>query len=76
MTQREINESEWRDPANWRGGWIGLYFGRRDSRTFVPKRNPLLGFTVNLARPQGKLVLALLLALPLGVFAWTFFIGH
>jgi uncharacterized membrane protein len=60
MTQQEINETEWRDPANWRGGWLGLYFGKRDARLLVPKRRPGRGWTVNLARREGK---ALLLAL-------------
>lgn len=62
-TQEEVNEAEWRDPTNWRGGWLGLYFGKRDARLLVPKRRPGFGFTVNLARREGK---ALLLGL-LGV---------
>ena len=57
MTQKEINEAEWRDPANWRGGWLGLYFGARDTRILVPKRRPIFGFTVNLARREGKFLL-------------------
>ncbi|MCD6023430.1 MAG: putative rane protein [Fibrobacteria bacterium] len=59
-TQEEVNEAEWRDPASWRGGWLGLYFGKRDARLLVPKRRPGGGWTVNLARREGK---ALLLAL-------------
>ena len=57
MTQKEINEAEWRDPANWRGGWLGLYFGKDDTRILVPKRRPMFGFTVNLARREGKALL-------------------
>jgi uncharacterized membrane protein len=57
MTQEEINEAEWRDPANWRGGWLGFYFGRRDTRILVPKRRPIFGFTVNLGRREGKALL-------------------
>ena len=51
MSQVEIDDAEWQNPANWRAGVF--YFSRRDSRSFVPKRNPALGVTVNFARPAG-----------------------
>jgi uncharacterized membrane protein len=57
MTQKEINEAEWSDPANWRYGWLILYFGKRDTRLLVPKRKPAFGFTVNLGRREGKVLL-------------------
>jgi uncharacterized membrane protein len=47
--QEEIDAEEWANPANWRG-WLGWYRSRRDSRTWVPKRNPGLGWTLNFAR--------------------------
>ena len=51
MRQTEIDDAEWANPANWHAG---LYFSRRDSRSFVPKRgNPMLGATINFARPAG-----------------------
>ena len=52
MTQVEIDGAEWANPDNWYLG--SLYFSRRDSRSFVPKRNcPEAGATINFARPAG-----------------------
>ena len=53
MTQREIDDAEWGNPANWHGGFLGVYYSQRDSRSFVPKRNPIMGVTINFARPGG-----------------------
>ncbi len=51
MDQREINRREWRDPANWTGGLLRRYASERDSRLWVPKSNPVLGWTLNFAHP-------------------------
>jgi uncharacterized membrane protein len=52
-TERSAEEdAEWRNPANWHGGPLGLYFSRRDPRAFVPKRSGI-GATINFARPLG-----------------------
>jgi uncharacterized membrane protein len=56
MTQREMNEAEWRDPANWHGGWLGIYKSERDTRSWVPKRRPVMGWTVNMAHPLGRVI--------------------
>lgn len=66
MSQLELDEAEWQNPTNWRGG--AFYFSRRDSRAFVPKRHSKLGVTVNFARPAGIgfLVGVLLFALVVG----------
>lgn len=55
MTQDEINESEWHKPENWTSGSkiFCVYFSHADSRTFVPKRNPKHGWTLNLAQQSG-----------------------
>ena len=66
MTEAEQDETEWRSPENWHGGPLGLYYSRRDSRAFVPKRNPAFGATINFARPLGVVWLVGLL-----VFAAT-----
>lgn len=50
MTQYEIDEAEWRNPANWHGGF---YFSRQDSRAFVPRRTQALGVTINFANRTG-----------------------
>jgi len=36
------------NPNNWKGIF---YFNKRDSRVLVPKRNPALGWTFNMANP-------------------------
>ena len=54
MTQDETNRAEWQSPDNWAGpDWMALYFSKRDSRTWVPKKLPWTGFTLNLARREG-----------------------
>ena len=59
MTQIEINESEWSNPQNWSGAkWAQLYFSRKDSRLWVPKRNRSMGWTINLGNPSGAVCLA------------------
>ncbi|HMI47588.1 MAG TPA: hypothetical protein VK481_02860 [Gemmatimonadaceae bacterium] len=60
-SQQEINDSEWGNPANWRGGLF--YFSRRDSRVWIPKRVPEMGMTLNLARPLGFAFLVIPLVL-------------
>jgi uncharacterized membrane protein len=66
-TEQDINNAEWHDPRNWHGGWLGLYSSSRDTRMFVPKRQPWMGFTVNFARPSGVLALLLIVAVGLAV---------
>ena len=63
MTQNEINHQEWSDPRNWKGGLLGIYHSRRDTRSIVPKRNPAFGWTLNTARPGGMAIMVLLLGL-------------
>ncbi len=53
MTQNEINDAEWRNPDNWSDRIIGIYFSKRDTRIWVPKRIPAMGWTLNLAHPAG-----------------------
>ncbi len=38
-----------KDPDNWKGIF---YVNRKDSRLFVPKLNPDLGWTINLGIPK------------------------
>lgn len=62
MSQVEIDDAEWQNPDNWYLEF--LYFSRRDSRPFVPKRggSELLGATPNFAHPAGVSLLAGMLA--------------
>jgi uncharacterized membrane protein len=50
--QEQKDQREWEDPANWTLP-VGIYFSKRDSRWVVPKRNPMLGWTFNLATQRG-----------------------
>ena len=68
------NDAEWSDPENWGEGFFGFYFSRRDSRLWVPKRHPGLGWTLNMGHPRAGAVLlgfiltaALLPALSMGI---------
>ena len=57
--QGEVNEQEWDNPENWGGtNWFDLYFSQKDSRVWVPKRIPILGKTLNLAKPASAYWLA------------------
>lgn len=56
MTQEEINSQEWHDESNWsRPLWLGIYFSKKDTRSWVPKIIPKLGWTVNLGNLAGAI---------------------
>ena len=62
-TQQAINQAEWSDPANWSGPKLfGLYSSRADTRAWVPKRTPGLGWTLNLGHGKARAVFAVILA--------------
>lgn len=54
--QRAINDLEWHQDQNW--SWLGRYSSVADSRTWVPKRKPALGWTTNVAHTSGRVWLA------------------
>ncbi len=58
---KETMEKWHNDPSNWKWGFI--YFNKKDKRVLVPKRQMLLGWTVNLASPYSLLVLLATIAL-------------
>lgn len=64
MTQNEVNLNEWQNPENWSDSVLGLYFSKRDTRVWVPKRYPSMGWTLNLAHPGGAWWFVGLLAAP------------
>jgi uncharacterized membrane protein len=72
MTQDDINQSEYSDPANWSAL---TYNSRKDSRIFVPKRRGF-GVTVNFGHKNGKIVFVALLALLLLVFGVAWISGY
>ncbi len=76
MNQQEINEREWNNPANWSKP-LRFYSSRQDSRLWVRKPQPWMGWTLNMAKRTGKilvllfiLLLGLLVAVPLFVIFW------
>ena len=73
-SQEAISDREWADPRNWEG-WLGSYRSEADSRTWVPKRNPRLGWTLNFAHATAWWSLAGLLIVPLGLLLLVFLIS-
>jgi uncharacterized membrane protein len=65
VNQDEVNQAEWKNPDNWRGGWLGIYVAPRDTRDWVPKRIPWMGWTLNFAHGRSWLWLGALLVGPL-----------
>ena len=55
MNQDEINKAEWENSDNWTKGsnLLCVYFSHKDSRTWVPKRIPWMGVTMNLGKVAG-----------------------
>jgi len=49
-SQDRINIAEWGNSENW----SSIYFSKKDSRTFVPKRNPKQGWTINFGSASGS----------------------
>jgi uncharacterized membrane protein len=55
-----------KDLANWRGL---AYFNRKDPRILVPKLNPAMGWSFNMANPYSYLILiAIILMISLFAF--------
>ena len=66
--------AEWKNPNNWTGPkWLSVYFSKQDSRVWVPKQIPGLGWTINLGRPGG---VALLFTVILGLAFLVLLIGY
>ena len=58
MNQQDINQAEWSKPENWSGPkLLGLYSSKSDTRLWVPKRTPALGWTINVGHPGGMAIL-------------------
>lgn len=55
--EKEILDAWSKNSDNWKGIF---YVNKKDPRIFVPKLNPLLGWTLNFANPYSYLGLVLL----------------
>ncbi len=75
MDQQLINQTEWQNPDNWLSPkFLGIYASHRDNRFIVPKRNPVLGWTVNFGHRYGPPLVFGLAALAVGfaLLGWFF----
>lgn len=71
MNQNEINQAEWENPDNWS---MGIYFSKKDSRVWVPKSVPWMGWTVNVGQKGGAVwLLSFLIGLPILIVILTVF---
>ena len=73
MNQDEINERERNNPGNW-GKLLGFYRSKVDSRVWVPKPRPWMGWTLNLANPFARLLVLLFILLSCLLVAWMAFL--
>jgi uncharacterized membrane protein len=64
--QEAINQQEWERPDNW-SGRLGRYRRERDTRLWVPKPNPRMGWTLNFAHPQAWVSCVGLFSVPIGL---------
>ena len=65
VEQERINQQEWEHPENW-SRW-SVYRSSRDTRLWVPKSNPRLGWTLNFAHPDAWWSCLGLFTVPLGL---------
>ncbi len=65
MDQKTINNNEWHNPNNWsRRGIFGIYFSKTDTRVWVPKALPVLGWTINFGHPNSAFWLGAVIVIP------------
>jgi uncharacterized membrane protein len=74
MNTQTNNSMAWQNPNNWsRMGLFGVYFSKQDTRLWVRKAAPTLGWTINFGHRYSVLILAACMIAPvifmLGVFA-------
>jgi len=62
MNQDEINERERNNPGNW-GKHLGFYHSNVDSRVWVRKPQPWMGWSLNMARPLARVLVLLFILL-------------
>jgi uncharacterized membrane protein len=55
------------DPENYK--WVIFYFNSKDPRMIVPKRNRIMGWTLNFANPYSYLIL-------LGIAVFAIFMSN
>jgi uncharacterized membrane protein len=58
MNQDEINERERNNPGSW-GKLLGFYHSAADSRLWVRKPQPWMGWSLNMANPSARVLVRL-----------------
>ena len=58
MSQDEINERERNNPDNW-GKRLGFYHSSTDSRLWVRKPQPWMGWSLNMSSPISRALVLL-----------------
>ena len=54
LQNNQANDAQWNNAQNWAGPKLfAVYFSKADSRLWVPKRIPWMGWTLNLGHPKG-----------------------
>lgn len=66
---RHLNKKQ-QGPWKW-----GAYYNPNDSRIFVPKRNPYMGWTINIGRPVGKRLFIGTFAAVFAILGWVAYAG-
>lgn len=56
---KETQERWSKDPDNW--VWGMFYYNKEDRRLLPPKRNPIMGFTINFANPNSVLFFVIMM---------------
>jgi uncharacterized membrane protein len=67
---------EWKNPDNWHGGILGIYYSKKDSRSWVPKKIPWMGWTINFAQSSGIWSLAILVMIPVIIILSIFLVMY
>lgn len=76
MNEKERNQKEWENPDNWKGPFRrSFYASERDTRVWVPKRRPGLGWTLNMAHTGGRLWMAAFIGLAVVGFTLALALG-
>ena len=77
-SQDDVNQAEWENPENWTAGsnLFCVYFSRKDTRIWVPKKIPAMGSTLNLGQRGGVIWLtAFLVGIPAVIILITVLIA-
>ena len=62
--KQQAQSRETNHPAHWIGPrWLGIYRNSKDSRLFVRRSRPFIGWGLNHAHPMARLIIAVIVAM-------------